>query len=335
MRKILIVGPAWVGDMIMSQGLLKILKLRNPDADIDVLAPPWTRPLLAFMPEVRRAIEMPFRHGELNLRGRRTLGRSLRPEAYDVAYVIPRTLKAALIAYWAGIPKRVGHPRGRSFGILTDHRAADPENSPHQTARFAALADDTGQPPEAFPPPALSVGPDQVTAALEALSLSPPEGPLMIIAPGSGNAPAKRWPAEHFAEIARHRRTQGWAVWIDGSPADAPITAEVADLSGGSCLDLKGRASIAQSVALISLATEVVTNDSGALHIAAALGKRTVAVFGPTDPAFALPKSPGVEAVRTGIECSPCYADECPLGHFKCMRDLTPAMVLAALDRCQ
>ena len=327
--RILIVGPAWVGDMIMAQGLFKRLRRRHPEAAIDVLAPPPTRPLLDFMPEVRRGIEMPFRHGELDLAGRRALGRSLRQERYDIAYVVPRTLKAAAVAYWAGVPVRIGHPRGRAYGLLTERREIDPWRTHHQAARFAALAGPGGGPP---PAPALRVPAARTVAALEANALEAPTRPLLVLAPGSGNTPAKRWPAEGFSALARARHEAGWDVWVMGAPGDAEITAAVQAASGGICTDLGGRTGLGDAVALTALAGQVVTNDTGTLHVAAALGRQTVAVFGPTDPEFTLPQVAQARAVRLGLSCSPCFAAACPLGHFKCMNDLAPAMVLAALD---
>ena len=329
--KILIVGPAWVGDMIMAQSLFKVLRTRHPDAVIDVLAPPATLPLLDFMSEVRRGIEMPFRHGELALAGRHALGRSLRQEGYDIAIVVPRTLKAAAVAYWARIPVRVGHPRGRAFGLLTARRGIDPKRAVHQAVRFAALAgpaDDDAP----LPAPSLRVSPARTEAALADNALAAPARPLLVLAPGSGNTPSKRWPVDSFSALARARHGAGWEVWLMGAPGDREVTAAVQAASGGVCLDLGGRTAMGDAVALTALAQQVVTNDTGTLHVAAALGRPTVAVFGPTDPGFTLPQAPQVRAVRLGLSCSPCFAPECPLGHFNCMKELTPALVLAALE---
>ena len=238
--RILIVGPAWVGDMIMAQCLFKVLRARHPDAAIDVLAPPATLPLLDFMPEVRRAIEMPFRHGELALAGRRALGRGLRREGYDIAIVVPRTLKAAAIAYWAGVPVRIGHPRGRAFGLLTARREIDPKRVYHQAARFAALAG-PGPGDAPLPAPALRVSPARTEAALRDNALAAPARPLLVLAPGSGNTPSKRWPADRFAALARTRHGAGWDVWLMGAAGDRAVTAAVQDASGGICRDLGGR----------------------------------------------------------------------------------------------
>jgi heptosyltransferase-2 len=330
--RILIVGPAWVGDMVMSQSLFKALRARHPDAAIDVLAPPATLPLLDFMPEVRRAIEMPFRHGELNLAGRRALGMALRREGYDIAIVVPRTLKAAAVAYWAGVPVRIGHPRGRAFGLLTVRREIDPKRVRHQAARFVALAA-PGPDDGPLPAPDLRVPRARTESALEDNALEAPAGPLLILAPGSGNTPSKRWPADRFAAVARARHAAGWDVWLMGAPGDREVTAAVQEASGGICLDLGGRTSLGDAVALTALARQVVSNDTGTLHVAAALGRPTIAVFGPTDPDFTLPRSPRVRAVRLDLSCSPCFAPTCPLGHFNCMNELTPALVLDALDQ--
>ena len=330
--RILIVGPAWLGDMVMSQSLVKALVQRYPGAAIDMLAPPATLAVAGFMPEVHHCIEMPFRHGELKLASRRRLGLSLRDRSYQVAYVLPRTLKAAAVAYWANIPVRIGHPRRTGLGLLTEVRRIDKQSIPHQAARFVALMEPNGRVPTDVPAPALALEDRAIESSLTRLGLSRPLKPLLILAPGSGNTPTKRWLPRHFADVARVRHEQGWRIWILGAPADRELTAEVNGVSGGVCADLGGRTSLAEAIAISGLADAVVSNDTGTLHVAAALDRPTIAVFGPTDPAFTLPQSSNVKAVRLGLDCSPCFKAECPLGHFGCMRDLTPQSVLAALD---
>lgn len=330
---ILVVGPAWVGDMVIAQSLFKTLRRMNPECGIDVLAPRWTLPLLRFMPEVRNGIELPLGHGELGLRVRYRLGRALRRKGYDLAIVLPRSLKAALVPFWAGIPRRVGYRGEMRWGVLTDLRRLDPKRTPRQAEQFIALAlprDDP--PPSDVPVPQLTVPTGAGEAVLAALGLARPERPLLVLAPGAEFGPAKRWPAESFAELARRKAQAGWAVWILGSPRDAEVAAQVQGGSGGVCVDLTGHTTLDQAVALIGLADAVVSNDSGLMHIAAALGRRQVALFGPSDPAKTGPLNDKARVITRSLSCSPCHRRTCPLGHHDCLRGIEPGRVLEALD---
>jgi len=330
--KILIVGSAWVGDMIMSQSLFMLLKARHPDCVIDVLAPPWTLPLLEFMPEIRRGIVLPFRHGELNIARRRQIGLNLAEEGYDVSVTVPRTLKAAAVSYWAGIPRRYGNPRQLTLGMLTDRRVVDPRDAYHQADRFVSLVLEPGEPIPDYPPPRLTVDGDRIAATLSRNGLSRPERPLLILAPGSGNNPAKRWPVRYFADLARARLESGWDVWLFGSDDDRELTETVHELAGRRTVDLGGKTPLSDAVALTALADRVLANDSGMMHVAAALDRPTIGIFGPTDPYFTAPRSPLLRSIRLPLACSPCGKSACPLGHFQCMWDLSPAVVLDALD---
>ncbi len=331
-NRILIVGPSWVGDMVMAQSLFKALRTSNPAVAIDVLAPAWSQPLLARMPEVRAAIDAPFAHGELKLGARYRLGRALAAHDYTQAIVLPNSLKSALVPWFARIPRRTGYVGEMRFGLVNDARRLDRRRLPQTVQRFVAL----GLPADAPSPPAilsprLAVQDADIEAALARLELARPTRPLLALCPGAEYGPAKRWPAEHFAAVARVRIAQGWSVWLFGSDKDAPVTATIRAMLGAHCIDLAGRTRLAEAIDLLALATQVVSNDSGLMHVAAALARPLVAVYGSSDPGFTPPLSAHAQVVSRRLACSPCFRRECPYGHYDCLRGLQPAQVLAAL----
>lgn len=332
-ERILVVGPAWVGDMVMAQSLFMTLKQQHPDARIDVLAPGWSEPLLARMPEVARAVTMPLGHGQLQLGTRRRLGLSLRGEGYDQAIVLPNSLKSALVPFWARIPRRTGYVGEWRWGLLNDARRLDKTRLTMTVQRFVALGlpADAPQPPQ-VPRPRLQVSEASVQRALERLQLTRPQGGLLALCPGAEYGPAKRWPAEHYAQVARAYVAQGGQVWLFGSAQDAVVAGEVCTLAGPGCVNLAGRTQLEEAIDLLSLADMVVSNDSGLMHVAAALERPLVAVYGSSDPGFTPPLSEHARIVRLGLECSPCFKRECPLGHLDCLRKLTPDLVEQAMD---
>ncbi len=318
--------------MVMAQSLFKALRENHPDTEIDVLAPAWSRPLLERMPEVREAIDMPLGHGQLAVGERWRLGRGLRGRGYGQAIVLPNSLKSALVPFWAGIPRRTGYVGELRWGLLNDARRLDKRVLPMTVQRFVALVwpKDTDLPPP-IPTPHLEVDPANARRALTELGMCPPRGPLLALCPGAEYGPAKRWPAAYYAELARSMRDRGWDVWLFGSEKDQPVCAEIVAAAEES-VDLSGRTSLAQALDLMSLADAVVSNDSGLMHVAAALGKRLVAIYGSSDPGFTPPLNPEAKVLSLGLECSPCFKRECPLGHLKCLRDLGVERVVAALD---
>ena len=332
-RHLLIVGPSWAGDMVMAQVLFKALKRRHADTRIDVLAPSWSRPLLQHMPEVSGIIDLPLGHGELGLGKRWRLGRMLRANGYDQAILLPNSLKSALIPFFAGIPQRTGWVGESRYGLLNDIRRLDKTRLPMMVQRFAALAQPagTGELPE-IEPPSLVVGVDEAEAALRELALTGQEGRLLALCPGAEFGPAKRWPSAAYAELALRYLRQGWRVWLFGSANDGPDCAAIDRLTDGRCTDLSGRTSLAQAVALLSLADAVVSNDSGLMHVAAALQRPLVAVYGSTDPGFTPPLNNNARIVRLGLACSPCFKRECPLGHLDCLNRLPASQVVDALE---
>jgi heptosyltransferase-2 len=331
-NNILIIGPSWVGDMVMAQSLFKLLKKQMPDATIDVLAPAWSESLLARMPEVSSSMIMPLGHGKLSLRARYRLGKSLRAKNYTQAIVLPHSFKSALIPWFAHIPQRTGWRGEMRYGILNDLRLLDKKHLPLMVQRYLAL----GLPAHSvinaqdFQPELFS-SPETQNAVLEKLKLARPTQPVLILCPGAEFGPAKRWPEEHYAKVANAKLAAGWEVWILGSAKDIPVTEKILQLTAHKCVNLTGNTSLQDAIDLLALATAVVSNDSGLMHIAAAVKKPVVAIYGPTTPDFTPPLAAQAKILRTQLVCQPCHQRECPLQHHRCMRDLGATTVLNAL----
>lgn len=326
--KILVVAPSWIGDTVLAQPLLTLLHQKHPVLDLDVLAPAWTFPVVRRMSEVRRAIASPFEHGELQFVERRSLGRDLRSERYDQAIVLPNTLKSAFVPLFARIPQRTGYRGEMRWGALNDVRILDEQALPQMAQRYAALALAPGEsPPAPLPRPHLAVDDEQRRATLEVLGLAE-AGRAVALCPGAEYGPAKRWPPSYFAELARALTANGDAVWLIGSSKDAEIAQDIVRLSGGACLNLCGKTTLDQAVELLASVRLAITNDSGLMHVAAALGTPLIAIYGSSTPSFTPPMSPHASIAKLDIECSPCFERTCPLGHFNCMMQLKPERVL-------
>ena len=335
--KYLIVGPSWVGDMVMAQTLFIAIKQQNPEAIIDVLAPGWSRPIIDRMPEVRQGIDMPVGHGKLDLRIRRQIAKNLKAEGYDHAILLPNSLKSALIPFLAGIPVRTGWRGEMRYGLLNDLRVLNKEDYPLMVARFVALAyPDKAKIPEPLPAPALQVNEELISSVLNKYSLNT-ETPILALCPGAEFGPSKQWPAGYYSEVARTMAEKGWQVWLFGSEKDRAVTGEILNCLPTAlqkqCVNLAGQTSLADAVDLLSRASAVVSNDSGLMHIAAALSRPLVAVYGSTTAAHTPPMNRNSETLWLNLECSPCFERTCPLGHMDCMNKLGPQMVLDAIAR--
>jgi lipopolysaccharide heptosyltransferase II len=329
--RILIVAPNWIGDTLLAQPLFARLRKKLPNAVIDAIAPPWTAPVLRRMPEISDVIEAPFLHGKLELRARWRLGRSLRAHQYDEAIVLPNTFKAALVPFFAEIPLRVGYVGETRYGLLTLAHKLDEKALPLMAERYAQLAERPGAARlRPLPSAKLNVDEANLIITLGRLGLSRAK-PVAALCPGAEYGPSKRWPPGHFAALANRLAATGRAVWIFGSPNDRPIGEEIARLSDGVAVNLCGRTDLAAAIDLLSIAEIAVTNDSGLMHLAAAVGRPVVALYGSSSPEHTPPLTERARLVRTGIECSPCFQRECPLGHHKCMVELTPERVLAEI----
>jgi heptosyltransferase-2 len=331
MRKVLIVAPSWIGDTILAQPLFARMHARHPDLILDAFAPVWAAPVLSRMREIRRVIPNPFAHGEFNLAGRWRAGRALAREGYDAAIVLPNSWKSALLPFFAGIPERIGFKGEARHGLLNRIHRLDEAALPQLAQRYALLAEDLGTAaPAPLASPHLETNTDSVRATLAALGLDAAKEPVAFC-PGAEYGPAKRWPARHFAELARRLAQTDFTVWIVGSARDAPIGAEIELLSGGAARNLCGRTDLGQAIDLLSCASLVVSNDSGLMHVAAALDRPLVALYGSSSTAYTPPLSRRARLLSLGLECSPCFKRECPLGHLKCLNDLTPERVLGEI----
>ncbi len=330
---ILVIGPAWIGDMVMAQSLFKLIKQRRPQAQIDVVAPAWAEPLLARMPEVAQAFSLPIGHGQLGLGSRWELGRRLRERGYEQAIILPNSFKSALIPFVASVRRRTGFLGEYRWGLLNDVRRLDKKILPRRVDTYIALGLEKGEPmPAVVPYPSLTVSPSDAKATLEKFSVEHPSGPVLGICPGAEYGPTKQWPASYYAEVANNKLKQDWQVWLFGSGKDVPITEEIQALTDGRCLNLGGRTSLDECIDLMSLLTTVVTNDSGLMHVAASLDRNLVAIYGCTSPEHNPPLHSRATVLYLGLDCSPCYQHECPLGHLNCLRQLRPTQVLESLD---
>jgi len=332
MHRILVVAPSWIGDTVLAQPSLRLLQARHAGVALDVLAPRWTLPLLGRMAEVRRAIESPFGHGDLRLGERRKLGRTLAGEGYDQAIVLPNTFKSALVPFFAGIRVRTGYIGELRLGLLNDARRLDKERLPQIAQRYAALALPRGETlPWPLPEPALQIDEPGRRATLEKFGLDAGR-PVAVLCPGAEYGPAKRWPARYFANLAQAFAARGCAVWLIGSAGDAAVGEQIAATAAGACRNLCGETTLGEAIDLIGSASAVVSNDSGLMHVAAALGRPLIALYGSSSPAFTPPLSASAQVLKLDLPCSPCFKRECPLGHFNCMMQLKPDRVLAAVD---
>ena len=377
MPKILIIAPSWVGDAVMAQPLLRRLRELYPDAVIDAFAPAWVAPVLERMAEIRRVVINPLAHGEFSLKLRWKLGRALRQDHYDHAIILPNSLKSALIPFFAGISLRTGFKGEMRFSLINDMRHLDKQALPLMVERFAALAEYPGIPlHRPVDNPRLTADKERTQATLARLNLAPKKT-VVAFCVGAEYGPAKRWPAPHFAELARMLADAGHEIWLLGSHKDAEIGAEIEQiyfklpssalsdlnqrplhsppdrnqlpsrspplpLAGegwgeGNLLagerenpalrNLCGQTGLAEAINLLAAASFAVVNDSGLMHIAAALGKPVIALFGSSSPGFTPPLSDQARIISLNLPCSPCFERVCPLGHFDCMMKLSPQRV--------
>jgi heptosyltransferase-2 len=325
----LVIAPQWIGDAVMTEPLLRRLHGRGERLTVGAL--PSVAPVYRAMPQAPEVIEFPFRHGGLQLKARHTLSRQIEGR-FDTAYVLPNSLKSALLPFLASIPKRVGYLGEARVGLLT-HRLKNPKDRPPMVAFYSALSGDRQGLEQDRPQ--LQVTPAQIDSATRAHGLQ--AGGYCVFAPGAEYGPAKRWPAIHFAELAKSLDCR--AVLL-GSAKEAALCGEIAGAAGeGRCLDLAGKTTLAQAFALIAGARAVVSNDSGLMHVAAAFGVPQVALFGSSSPLHTPPLSDRAQVIwlkqdlqyQPPLDCSPCFQRECPLGHTRCLYDITPEAVLAAM----
>lgn len=328
----LIISPNWIGDAVMAQPLLQLLRRADPARTIDVLAPPSVAPVWRAMSEVAEVLETPFRHGALQLRERWKYAQVLRARGYDDACVLPNTLKYALIPWLAGIPVRAGYKGEMRHGLINRMHHDDVPPRP-MVPFYAALAGAPGPVPADVPRPSMRVGP-QASAQVCAKHGIDGARSLVLFAPGAEFGAAKRWPARHFAALAQavFERDPHAQIGLLGSPKDKAACDEIVAITGpANMFNLAGVTKLDEAIALIAAASAVVANDSGLLHIASALNRPVVALYGPTDPDHAPPFSDMARAMSLRLACAPCRQRECPLGHHNCMEQMDAPMVWNAL----
>lgn len=338
--KILVIGPSWVGDMMMSQSLYRTLKAEYPSAEIDVMAPAWCRPLLARMPEVNQALAMPLGHGALGLGERRRLGRALRANRYDRAYVLPNSFKSALVPFFADIPQRTGWRGEMRYGLLNDVRVLDKTAFPLMVQRYVALAYDKGRIqraddlPHPLLWPQLRVSDEEIAETTSAFNLTDSR-PIVGFCPGAEFGPAKRWPHYHYATLAQQLIESGYQVALFGSAKDheagEQIRAALQDDARDFCLNLAGKTQLEQAVILIAACRAVVSNDSGLMHVAAALNKPLIALYGPSSPDFTPPLSDKARVIRLISGYHKVRKGDADQGYHQSLIDIQPQQVLDAL----
>lgn len=335
-KKILVIGPSWVGDMVLAQSLFIALKNSQADIQIDVAAPSWTLPVLQRMPEVQLAIALPFAHGESALVKRIQLGLAWRQQNYQQVILLPNSFKSAIAPFFANIPLRTGFIGEMRYGLLNDRRRLDKQRLPRTVDRFVslALADNNTLP--AIASPRLQVDQANRNQLMQQWSIHQ-RSKILGLCPGAEYGEAKRWPAEYYAEVAQQAIAAGWQVLLFGSTKDQAVTQQIQQLCQHTALDLAGKTSLADAIDLMSLCDHVVSNDSGLMHIAAALDKPLIAIYGSSDPSHTPPMSAQAKIEYLALPCSPCFKRTCPLGHLDCLRKISSQTIIhaIALDSAQ
>jgi heptosyltransferase-2 len=330
-KNALVIAPQWIGDAVMTEPLLRRLHARGERLTVGAL--PWVAPVYRAMPQVAEVIEFPFAHGGLQFRERRAIAKRIEGR-FDKAYVLPNSLKSALLPFLASIPERIGYFGEARVGLLT-HRLKNPKNKPPMVAFYSALSGGADLEKDR---PQLQMAPAEIDQALAELGLQ--RGGFHVFAPGAEYGPAKRWPARHFSELADRLDLP---VVLLGSGKEAALCEEIAApvnaAQPGKCLNFAGKTSLVQALCLIAACKSTISNDSGLMHVAAAFGVPQVAIFGSSSPLHTPPLSDKATvlwlkadaAYQPPLDCAPCFERECPLGHTRCLNDIGADRVLAAL----
>lgn len=321
----LVIAPQWIGDAVMTEPLLRRLRARGERLTVGAL--PWVAPVYRAMAQVDAVIEFPFQRGGLQLRERRGLGRELQGR-FDNAYVLPNSLKSALLPFLASIPNRIGYLGEARVGLLT-HRLKNPKAKPPMVAFYSALSGEAGVEADR---PQLALPAPQVDAVLAQQGLA--RGGYVVMAPGAEFGPAKRWP--HFGALAA---LLDRPVVLLGSGKEAELCEAIRAQAPERCRNLAGQTSLMDAFALIAGAGGVVSNDSGLMHVAAAFGVPQVALFGSSSALHTPPLSERARVVwlkqdpdyQPPLDCAPCFQRECPLGHLRCLNDIAPERVRALI----
>ncbi|MCW8888834.1 MAG: lipopolysaccharide heptosyltransferase II [Gammaproteobacteria bacterium] len=331
----LIVGPSWIGDMVMAQSLFIALKNQKPDCTIDVLAPEWSLPILNRMDQINETIPLPVAHGEFAFGLRRQIGKALRKNGYDHAIVIPRSLKAALVPWFAKARIRTGYRGEMRFGLLNDIRRLDKKVLTQTVQRYVALGLERNRPlPPETPYPKLRVDAENQQRVLQRMSLNL-DKPVIGFMPGAEYGPAKQWPTSYYGKLAQQLSAAGYQIWIFGSKKDQEVTDKIKNIGGAAVTNLAGRTELVDVVDLLALCKLTVCNDSGLMHVAAAVDRPLVAIYGSSTPDYTPPLTDRADVCYLNLECSPCFKRNCPLGHLNCLKDISVENVFEAINRIE
>lgn len=330
-EKILVMGPSWVGDMVLAHSLFQVFKLQNPNAQIDVAAPAWTLPLLDRMPEVTGKIALPFKHGQLGLMERIRFGRHLHNNHYTQSISLVNSFKSAILPFAAGIKKRTGFLGEMRYGLLNDIRPLDKTLLPKTVERFVALGINNNQSLPTIPQPKLVADKKNANQALKKIGIQLSSAKILGLCSGAEYGEAKRWPPKYYAEVANAALAQSWQVLLFGSDKDVPITQAINQMTQSRCVDLGGKTKLGDAIDIMSLCTTIISNDSGLMHIAAALDIKLIAIYGSSDPHHTPPMHPDAVIEYLALECSPCFKRECPLGHLNCLNNIKPIQIIKYL----
>ena len=334
--KILIIGPSWVGDSVMAQSLYIILKKEYPDCSIDIVSPPWTQPIMERMPQISENIASPFLHGDIKLNSRQRFGKSLRKSNYDRSIILTNSFKSALVPFFAKIPIRTGWLGEMRFGLLNDIRKLDPNKNYLMVEKFASLSIQKNNFSfENLQFPSLTI--DSINQKKKLMELKVDSSlRSLAICPGAEFGPSKKWPPEFFAEVAKAYVKDGWNVLCRGSPNDHETGKQIESINNldkeRRFYNLIGKTSLNDAIDILELCEKVVTNDSGLMHVAAAVGTPLVALYGPSSPEYTPPlidnkkilrKMDGYEKIREG------NAEE---GYHQSLLAIKPNEVINALE---
>ncbi len=321
-RQYLIVGPSWIGDMVMAQSLFITLKQQHPNCLIDVLAPAWSLPVLKRMAEIREGISTNVSHGEFSFFKRRKLGLALKQKKYTHAIVIPRSWKSAIIPYFADILVRTGYKGEMRFGLLNDLRILNKHILKQTVQRYVAHAYPLNpKKPPCTPFPKLRFDTENQKHLLSKFGLKLDE-PVVCMMPGAEYGPAKQWPIEYYKKLAESLVRNGWQVWVLGSDKDTAAGEKISDSTN--IYNLCGKTQLVDTIDLLACAKSVVSNDSGLMHVAAAVGVEVNVIYGSSTPDYTPPlmEDKKKNIYYLGLECSPCFKRECSLGHTNCLNNI-------------
>jgi len=323
-KRILVVGPAWVGDMVMAQSLFMALKKHNSNAIIDVLAPQWSIELIERMPEVSNAISLSVNHGQLDLKLRYTTGVNLRNNNYHQAIITPRSIKSALVPFFAKIPQRTGYRGEHRYGIVNDIRALDKTRLTQTVQRYTFLASeskDNTKIPEIFYPK-LSINQSGIDEILNKLSLNC-DKPIIALLPGAEYGPSKQWPIAYFKKLAVELVNRGYQVWVLGSNKDVQSGDQIVSAECQQHFNICGKTSLVDVVDLLSLVKYAITNDSGLMHVACATNTKVLSIYGSSSPLYTPPLHEDAVVLYKNLQCSPCFERRCRFGHTNCLNEIT------------